>query len=553
MANGRTASVLRHLRVLFAAGTTTGLTDSELLERFTAKRAESAEAALAAETAFSTLMDRHGAMVWGVCRRVLGETHEAEDAFQATFLVLVRKAQSVRVDESVGCWLYGVAHRVALRARSEALRRESHPVRISAGASDDPASAMERKEICNALGEELDRLPVKYRCPIELCYLQGLTYDQAARQLNWPVTTVKGRLVRGRLKLRERLARRGLSPVAMVGFKTLSRQVRQAVPPQLAHSTVRAVTSRVPVLFPGAVTALTQGVLTMMMWEKLKLIAAGSFVAVGLTAGALAQQQNAQDRVVEGQSPRARAQPIKKEDSKPGDNRRWVKTLTNGATIEVVGISPHPSGPNTWWRPDGAPLNEPPSDPSDTRQTSDEDVVPRAIVVRLAGIPAGADHWWWIDQANGGSHGEAKLDGKPVPGLSEVITFLPNGLDSGTIRFEVAIGPWKTVQTWGNNPGAIGSRNAPSYIFSRAIATKEGTALSMTHTIQDLSVRLVAMDGNGKEHPAQTQSGSGVGNFYQLTCEFDLPPNQIEEFRVQTRPYEKVEIDGVALKPRGPG
>ncbi len=115
MASGRTASVLRHLRTLFAAGTTTGLTDVELLERFTAKRAESAEAALISDAAFSALMDRHGSMVWGVCRRVLGETHEAEDAFQATFLVLVRKAGAVRVDESLGGWLYGVAHRVALR------------------------------------------------------------------------------------------------------------------------------------------------------------------------------------------------------------------------------------------------------------------------------------------------------------------------------------------------------------------------------------------------------------------------------------------------------
>ena len=114
---------MRQIRALFAGGTATGLSDGELLERYAARRAESAEAATAAEMAFEALVDRHGAMVWGVCRRVLGDAHAAEDAFQATFLILVRKAGSVRVDGSLGRWLYGVARRVALRARSEGERR----------------------------------------------------------------------------------------------------------------------------------------------------------------------------------------------------------------------------------------------------------------------------------------------------------------------------------------------------------------------------------------------------------------------------------------------
>lgn len=553
MGNGRPDSVLRQLRVLFMTGTTTGLTDRELLEQFTAKRVESDDAAIVAETAFSALMDRHGAMVWGVCRRVLGATHEAEDAFQATFLVLVRKAGSVREDGSLGRWLYGVAHRVALRARSECQRRESRPVPESARSSEDPAAALELKEFSNALGEEVDRLPAKYRCPIELCDLQGLTYDQAARQLHWSVATVKGRLVRGRLQLRTRLARRGLSPVGMMmGIEALSHQARLIVPPQLVQSTSRAVASRIPGLLPATVTALTEGVLKMMMWEKLKLVAAGAFVAVGLTAGALAQQQQQPEspgRGPEAQPSKDQASPLEKAAGKPGGDPRWVRTLASGAKIEVVGVSSHPTGPNTWWRPDGTPLSEPPCDPSDTRQTSNEDVVPRAIVVRLTGIPAAADHRWWIDQSNGGSQGEAVRDGKPIPGLSEAVTLMPRNLDSSTIRFEVAAGPWKTVRTWGKSPGAVGSREA-SYIFSAPIATKKGTTLSVTHNIQDVSVRLVAVDDDGKEHPVQNRSGSGVGNYHQITGEFDLPPDQIEEFRFQTRPYEKVEIDGVALKPR---
>ena len=108
-------SALRQLRALFAAGGFTGLSDGELLERYTTKRAESADATTAAEMAFAALVDRHGAIVWGVCHRVLGDAHEAKDAFQATFLVLVRKARTVRVDGSLGRWLYGVAHRVASR------------------------------------------------------------------------------------------------------------------------------------------------------------------------------------------------------------------------------------------------------------------------------------------------------------------------------------------------------------------------------------------------------------------------------------------------------
>ena len=212
MGRGQPGSALRQLRALFAVGTATGLTDGELLDRYTARRAESAEAAAAAEMAFAALVDRHGPMVWGVCRRVLGDTHEAEDAFQATFLVLVRKAGSVRVDGSLGRWLYGVAHRVALRARSEAERRGSRIDRVPPRSSDDPAGEVELSDLRDAMSEELDRLPAKYRCPIELCHLQGMTYDQAARQLDWPVATVKSRLTEGRLRLRQRLARRGLAP-----------------------------------------------------------------------------------------------------------------------------------------------------------------------------------------------------------------------------------------------------------------------------------------------------------------------------------------------------
>src|SRR5262245_12334355 len=153
MGRGQPGCSLRRLRAQFAAGTATGLTDGELLERYAARRAESAEAATAAEMAFAALVDRHGPMVWGVCRGGLGAAHEAEAAFQATFLVLVRKVRSVRVDGSLGRWLYGVAHRVALRARSEAERRRSGIDRVPTRSSDDPVGDVELKDLRDAVSE----------------------------------------------------------------------------------------------------------------------------------------------------------------------------------------------------------------------------------------------------------------------------------------------------------------------------------------------------------------------------------------------------------------
>ncbi len=436
MGKGQSGSALRQLRALFAAGTATGLTDSELLERYTAKRAESAEAATAAEMAFAALVDRHGAMVWGVCRRVLGDAHEAEDAFQATFLVLVRKAGSVRVDGSLGRWLYGVAHRVALRARSEAERRGSGIGRVPPTSSDDPVGEVELRDLRDAVGEELDRLPAKYRCPVELCHLQGMTYDQAARQLNWPVATVKSRLTKGRLRLRERLAQRGLAPGAVaVGIATaLTGEARAAVPQELVQSTARAATACANGAFPAAVTDLTEGVLKMMMWEKLKLVAVGALAAVGLTAQALSQQAP-NGGILAARPPQTAAQPAEKPNEKIVGDRRWVRSLPSGAIIEVIGVSSFPSGPDTWWRPDGTPLHPAPCDPIEPGISGDN-AVRKLVVVRLARIPDGADHQWSITEARGAAEGPAMRDGKPLPGLSETTALLPADAGTCTVLFQ---------------------------------------------------------------------------------------------------------------------
>ena len=204
------------------------------------------------------------------------------------------------------------------------------------------------------LSEELDTLPAKYRCALELCHLQGMTYDHAARQLNWPVATVKSRLTAGRLKLRQRLVRRGLAPGA-VAATALTREARAAVPPELAQSTVGAATAGGAGAFHPAVTDLTEGVLKMMMWKKLKMIALGSLAAFGLTAEALSQRP-ANVEIRPARRPQTAVQAEEKPEQKTTGDRRWVRSLSSGAIIEVVGISEFPSGPESWWRPDGTPL-----------------------------------------------------------------------------------------------------------------------------------------------------------------------------------------------------
>jgi hypothetical protein len=282
------------------------------------------------------------------------------------------------------------------------------------------------------------------------------------------------------------------------------------------------------------------------MWEKLKLVAVGALVAVGLTAQALSQQAP-NGGILAARTPQTAAQPVEKPNEKKAADRRWVRSLASGAIIEVIGVSSFPSGPDTWWRPDGTPLHPAPCDPIEPRITGDN-TVRKLVLVRLARIPDGADQEWSITEARGAAWAPAMRDGKPLPGLSEMTALVAPDAGSGTIIFKVAAGPWKTIETWGKNPGSRGDRDGPSYIFSRALATKKGTTLSVTHNIQDKPVRLVAVDGDGEVHPAEIRSGGGVWNFRQLVVEFDQPPEQIKEFRFQTRPYEEVQIPRIALK-----
>ena len=201
-------------RFLWNRTSTVARTDSQLVQRFLSRTNETAEAA------FTVLVERYSPIVHRVCIDVLGCPHEAQDAAQAVFLVLARKARSIRIPGSLGPWLHGVAIRVARRAKSEAARRRAAE-RRKAEITQERDTAEPRPEVMDhdALHEEINRLPEKYRQPIVLFYLQGQTQPETARTLGWPLGTVQIRLHRGRERLRSRLARRRAGMIALTSFK----------------------------------------------------------------------------------------------------------------------------------------------------------------------------------------------------------------------------------------------------------------------------------------------------------------------------------------------
>jgi RNA polymerase sigma factor (sigma-70 family) len=179
-----------------------GLADDQLLRRFAAQQDEAA---------FRALVERHGPMVLEVCRRVLRNAHDAEDAFQATFLVLARKAAAISRPALLANWLYGVAYRVSAKARTSLQRRRVHERQAASMTPAEPPLDAAWKEVRLVLDEEINRLPDKYRAPLVMCYLEGRTNQQAAQLLGWPAGTMSGRLREARDRLRQRLLRRGLA------------------------------------------------------------------------------------------------------------------------------------------------------------------------------------------------------------------------------------------------------------------------------------------------------------------------------------------------------
>jgi zinc protease len=290
MASGYRGTVVGSLGRLFESGTFAGLGEAQLLERFLTR---------GDEAAFEAILQRHGPMVLGVCRRVLEDPHDIADAFQATFLILVKKARSIRDREALGTWLYGVARRVAVRARVNARRLrtrertgiDAEGLDVDANTGRSRSDRLEMQELRSLIDAELERLPARYRAPLILCDLEGLTQEQAAAQLGCPVGTVKSRLSRGREQLRSRLVRRGIAPSSGLLAATLAAESAHAVPVELMSLTLAAAARLAAgqAIAAGASSAgaiaLMKGVLRSMSLAKIPLVAAALAAAALATTG----------------------------------------------------------------------------------------------------------------------------------------------------------------------------------------------------------------------------------------------------------------------------
>jgi RNA polymerase sigma factor (sigma-70 family) len=247
--------------------------DAELLARYVATRDEAA---------FDALVRRHGPLVYGACRRLLDDSNDADDVFQATFVVLARRAASIRKRESVGAWLYGVAFRIARRARSRAARRREQEMQAVPIQTTQHEPAW--NELQPILDEELMALPEKYRVPLVLCYLEGRTWDEVARVLGWPRGSMSRRLEKARELLRVRLARRGLalSWAAFLGLLTCQ-PLSAAVPALLHTTTLQTAASSA---LPTALIPLVHGEIQHMAFAKMKMVFALALSLVVLGSGA---------------------------------------------------------------------------------------------------------------------------------------------------------------------------------------------------------------------------------------------------------------------------
>ncbi len=278
--------VFGHVRTLFREGALGGLSDRQLLDHFLSEEQDAAAAA------FEVLIRRHGPMVFGVCRCVLRDLHATEDAFQATFLVLVRKARSIREREALGLWLHGVARRVAIRAKVGSERRRKREQEASTRVVESMLPEEPHDDEHALLHEELGRLPEKYRAPLVLCYLQGMTYDVAARSLRVSPNTLRGRLARAREKLRRRFESRAVKVESSTPLLLALPRESTPLSQQLVDLTSRSAmamadhSEEVRRLVDAKVVTLVEGVLRNMLMHQGKLTALIVLAATTLVLGA---------------------------------------------------------------------------------------------------------------------------------------------------------------------------------------------------------------------------------------------------------------------------
>jgi RNA polymerase sigma factor (sigma-70 family) len=430
---------------------TRALTDRQLLERFTRDRDEGA---------FAELVHRHGPMVLSACRRVLRHEQDAEDAFQASFLVLARKAGSVRQSDSVGGWLYQVAYRLALRTRAVGTRR-----REQGTLTDDPPVSpgrdLSQESLRTCLDEELRRLPEQYRTAVVLCYVEGRSQAEAAGMLATTADAVNSRLKRARDLLRHRLARQGmlLSGVAMA--EALAGSAAQAaLPPALVRLTARTAldfaTGRVPLSGASAVAAvLAKGALHDMLTPKLKLVSALALLMALLTGGLLLTPPALGDPSIQaGQKDQAKAEPASQGDGKPGPRYSVILLWMPGGPSQFETFDLKPDNAN------GGPFKE--IDTSAKGVKISEHLPRLAKQAKHLAILRGMTH-------REGDHIRATYlmrTGREVGGDHEYPTLgsvlaKELGEGRGDLPGYVSLVPWTPFGPKGHAPGFLGAKYAP--------------------------------------------------------------------------------------------
>jgi RNA polymerase sigma factor (sigma-70 family) len=336
--------ILDYLHRLLGARANVGVGDVDLLRRFVDERDEAA---------FELLLRRHAAMVLQVTRQVLGNVEAAEDAFQATFLVFIRKAGSIGRRESLGSWLYRVAYRIALKARAQVKKRVTVPLELDGLSAPAESEDAEQRELRRILCEEVNRLPAKYRAPIVACFFEGKTHEEAAHQLGWPRGTVAGRLARARELLRRRLLRRGVTFTLAAFLSALTVRGGQAALAGLVDSLIDAARQLAAGQAVGAVVsptvaALTEGVIYAMYWSKIKFGAVVLLLAciggAGMTLLATQEEKEAKTtvqtkvypsfpQVPEPSLPKAGGATVKEEEPEPEYEPPQVRTPEEAAKL----------------------------------------------------------------------------------------------------------------------------------------------------------------------------------------------------------------------------
>jgi RNA polymerase sigma factor (sigma-70 family) len=414
MPTDQTSSVFSQIRRAALLRDGGGMTDGQLLESFVNGRDEAA---------FEALVRRHGPMVLGVCRRVLHDPQDSEDAFQATFLVLVRKAPSIAQRELVANWLYGVAYRIALDARATAMRRrarERQVCQMPEPVETDARDSMH--DLRPLLDQELNRLPDKYRLPIVLCDLEGRTRRDVARQLGIPVGTLSGRLTTARAMLAKRLARRGLVISGPALATTLTRGAASAcVPSPLMVSTVGAASAiaggKSAEVVSAKVAALVDGSMKAMLVKKLKIA-----IAVLLVTGSVAALSLSKPQAIGEES----------EETKQTSQPRVIKLGSRGRRVV--------------WSPDGKTL---------AVVTKNETLFSRkGSAIKLWDVEKGLENATLAEDSGGGLAFQQvafSADGKTIAATVSEEVILPNGR---MIRDVVKVWDAKTLnvqQTFGDN------------------------------------------------------------------------------------------------------